>query len=226
MRLNPESCHLKFLQAPNLSGGLDAAEYKAAHEMWHHVWSSTLKDFGSNEKIYSDAFTRQDEILSIFHGQACVGMLLLRWMDFTRFNYATDSYFKIWTEIDIAKLTRFGKRIMISSYLTVHPEYRIKHTGVSFRDVILDLMVQRFLPSDMDSISGITRREKHVHTTSYNLGATTIREDLPFHNDEDRVDLLVFYRKDVRLLKDPAIRQWSDDLFSPYRKKVSLKNAA
>lgn len=227
MRPRATDCRLRFLQPPNLSHRTSSEEFSAAYQTWHSVWADTLKQFGSDEKLFSDSFSRQDEILSIFHERTCIAILLLRWMDFARFNYASDSYFKNWTEVDIARLTKFGKKIMISSFLTVHPEYRMKQMGFSFRDVILDLMVQRFLISPMDSISGITRREKHVHTTSYSLGATAIRKDIPYHNDADRVDLLVFYRQEVRLLEDPTIRLWSDSLFSEYSQiRKPVQNAA
>lgn len=224
-----QDCSLKFVQPRNIADAKTSHELRAAHATWSSVWGSTFKEFGSKEVLYSDGLTRQDEVMAIFHGIVCVGILCLRWLDFSKFDWSTDSYFKVWNDEDITKLRAHGERIMISTYLSVHESYRAKQVGFSFRDVILDLMVQRFLLTAGDSISGITRREKHVHSTCYDLGATKIREDIPYQNDRDRVDLLVFYRKDLKLLTDPVIREWSDGLFGGYLSReeaLPLRKAA
>lgn len=214
MKLHVSECALRFLKPGHIATIEQANALKGAYQTWNQVWSDTISELGAKQDLFSDAFTRQDEILSLFHGSKCLGMLLLRWMDFESFDYSTDSYFKSWDKEALGRLIANGPRIMVSSYLTVHPAYRSRETGLHFRDIILDLMVQRFLDSNGDTIAGITRREKKVHTTCYALGAEMIREDIPYFSNEDRVDLLGFPRRQARVLKDEIIRNWSDTLYN------------
>lgn len=217
MKLHVSECSLRFLLPRNIVDVEQATALKNAFQTWNGVWSDTIKEFGAGQALFSDAFTRQDEILSLFHGSTCMGMLLLRWVDFSKFDFRTDSYFKSWDKESVDRLLLNGPRILISSYLTVHPAYRSRETGVHFRDIILDLMVLRFLDSEGDTIAGITRREKKVHTTCYSLGADMIREDIPYFSPADRVDLLGFPRVKAHVLKDENIRNWSDPLYHAYK---------
>lgn len=217
MKLHVSECALRFLKPGDIATIEQANALKGAYHTWSRVWKDTISELGVKQDLFSDAFTRQDEILSLFHGSNCLGMLLLRWIDFSSFDYGTDSYFKSWDKQALARLIAHGSRIMVSSYLTVHPAYRSRETGLHFRDIILDLMVRRFIDSEADTIAGITRREKKVHTTCYSLGAEMIREDIPYFSENDRVDLLGFPRNRVHVLKDEIIRNWSDTLYNGYR---------
>lgn len=225
MKFSPQDFSLSFLKPPRNLESSDPRKLRAAFGTWSRVWNDTIKELGIEQRLFSDSFTRQDEIMTIFHGPVCVGMLLLRFIDFQYFDFSTDSYFKVWEKADISRLIQSGDKIMISSYLTVLPSYRAKESGIKFGEIILDLMAQRFLISNCDSIAGITRRERKVHVTSYSLGAEMIKSDLPFFAPHDRVDLLVFERKKIRLLDDPAIRDFSDYLFSNSSKEDILRAA-
>lgn len=220
MNLRIEDCSLKFLSRFKMSTPAEAREYQATFETWHRVWTETFKELGVEKKVHSDGFTRQDDIMAIFHGPICFAMLCFRRLDFSKFDYATDSYFEVWQPEDMKKLLRFGPKIMTSCYLTVDHRYRSRITGVSFRNVLMDMMAKRIFDTDCDALAGITRRDKNVHATAYAQGAQMIRENMAYNTDADRVDLLVWPKIYLKPLPDPITRKWSDTLYPAKEGKI------
>lgn len=175
-----------------------ADKYRAAQACWEDVWLGLYDRHGVEQPLFLDHLLRQDEAACLFVGDRCLGMILFRTLDFTVMDYGRDSYFKEWEPADRTMLLRHGSKVFLTTFLTVHPDFRNFSREFKFKEVLLNIMIKRFLASDADVISGVTRRDRGINDESFKLGATLVREDVPYMGDRFRVDLVAFYRSEAR----------------------------
>lgn len=211
--MNVRDCDLYFLPGCDPNPKYTAI-YQSTFQAWDKVWRATLSELQVEGAPGMDGFTRQDEILSICNSGQCIALLLFRWMDFALVPFYTDSYFKVWKPEHIEKLLIEGPCVMTATYLSVDQDFRKSKTGISFRDLMMDIMIHRFLSSSAHVLANIGRRERNVHLAGYNLGGTCIAEDIYFFNPQDRIDLVGIYKSKARFNQDQSIRSWSDHLWN------------
>jgi hypothetical protein len=188
--------------------------YRRAASCWQLVWQDLLRKHHLSDKIFLDQLLRHDEGACIFTQDRCVGMILFRTLDFSIMDFRADSYFKEWDSSDVANLIKHGSKAFLSTFMTVHPDFRNYSPEFKFKEVLLDLMIKRFLMSDADVISGITRRDRGIHDESYKLGARVIREDIDYMGGAFKVDLVAFYRAQAKESESPGVRKISDHLWA------------
>lgn len=191
-----------------------AAEYRAAQACWEDVWLGLYDQHRVEQPLFLDHLLRQDEAACLFVGDRCVGMILFRTVDFALMDYGRDSYFKEWESPDRATLLRFGSKVFLTTFLTVHPDFRNFSREFKFKEVLLGIMIKRFLESSADVISGVTRRDRGINDESFKLGATLVREDVPYMGDRFRVDLVAFYRSDARESTNLEVRRLCQRLWN------------
>lgn len=190
-----------------------ASYYRQSLELWEQVWTQVNQKFEVSSPLFIDGFLRQDEAACIFTPNSCLGMIFFRTLDFAVMDYKNDSYFKEYTDLDRSKLLKHGKCAFLASFLTVDQRFRNFSPEVRFKEVFLDIMVMRFLEGEADVISGITRRDRGINDVSFGLGATPIRENVPYFEGRESVDLVAFYRKDVKRSSNPPVRAFTDKLW-------------
>lgn len=173
--------------------------YREAYKCWDSVWGDAYKELKIDKPLFSDDFTRQTEICSIFYEQDCVGMLFLSWADMSNPALAKDSYFKIWSKDDLAYLTKYGNRVLICSNTTIGKNWRKTNCDISMKDLVFYLTCyQRFKSSAADGMTGVTRRARGIHELSYRYGAVPLRENIVHFDDEDRVDIVAFFKDTIK----------------------------
>src|SRR4051812_42209218 len=72
--------------------------YDLAYQHWHDIWEGHFKERDGIKKLYSDNFTRQDEICAFFWKDICLGATCNRGVDFNRAIFRDDSYFEVWDQ--------------------------------------------------------------------------------------------------------------------------------
>ncbi len=180
---------LRYVLSAPRGGGYDA---DVAYATWRQVWTETLGELDGAERVFSDDYTRQDEIGVLFHAAACVGMTAFRWVDFTTRRAQEDSYFAAWPASARTALLGAGRRVCIGSYLTVDAAWRGARGPVRVKELLLALAVERFLSSDADVMAGTLRNDRGMNDLAYRLGARAIARDVRHHGVA--VDLVVFER--------------------------------
>ena len=188
--------------------------YNSAYECWYKVWSDAYKELGVDKVLHADDFTRQTEVDCVFYKGKCVALLFLRWADIRTKAIRNDSYFKLWTEDEFEKLTKYGKEVLIISNTTVAKEWRGKATNFPMKDLILYFTVQRFLSSNAPAMTAVTRNARGVDKMIQRFGAVMFKENVPNFNDTDLVNLGAFYRKDMTEGTDPEVRELGRKLMS------------
>jgi len=192
--------------------------YREAYKCWYSVWGDAYKELHVDKEVYADDFTRQTEICSIFYDQECVGMLFLTWADLSNPAMLKDSYFKIWTKQDISQLTKDGPAVLICSNTTISKDWRKDKCHISMKDLVFYLTCyQRFKSSAANAMTGVTRRARGVHELSYRYGAVPLRENVVHFDEEDRVDVVAFYKDTIKEGPFPDIislgrRLWAERL--------------
>lgn len=188
--------------------------YEKTYSMWKKVWIDTMTDEWSQKEgmIYSDEFTRQDEILTLFYKGECVGCVFMKSADFHESCARDDSYFKVWNDLAIQKLIRKGKNILVCCNFTVAKQFRRTQDGIRWKDVLATMAVKRLEYSDFDAMTGTMRRSKGMHTTTLKVGAQMVQENVDYFicGINEPVDLVVFYRDSIQLNLSAEIEEMID----------------
>jgi len=175
--------------------------YNKTYEMWKRTWQQTILNEWSDKEtiIFSDDFTRQDEIMTLFYNGDCVGCVFFRYVDFDEYTHREDSYFKSWNELALKRLTKNGKKVFVASYFTLAEEFRGTKHGIPWKNVIATLTQKRFIHTDRDVGTGTMRRSKGMHKASYSVGTEMIQENVEFSicGVSEPVDLIASYRTEV-----------------------------
>jgi hypothetical protein len=194
--------------------------YKNIYDCWYMVWSEAFKEMGISKKMLSDAFTRQDLIGATFYRETCIGMCFYRWTDAARSDFADDSYFQIWNDEHRAQLCSRGNRVLVCSNLTLHPMARGQKLGFSGKDLMIGMMVQTFIHSTADAMTGAMRVDRGANGATARWGATTIAHRVPCDYGQDNTELVGFFKDELEKfpahhLYDFTARLWRDRLHIP-----------
>jgi hypothetical protein len=149
-----------------------------AYRLWRDVWQSTWQEAKVSTPMYSDEFTRQDEVAVMAMGGSCIAVTCLRWLDLTRESAREDSYFKHWPQEAIAKL---GARLVcVGSNTAIDPAWRRAlvepRSGESGEAVRLSfaslaLSARRFVASSADCLIALTRNDRSIDRILLALGS-------------------------------------------------------
>lgn len=180
-------------------------DYLAAYAMWRTVWAETFRELDGTPKIYSDEFTRQDEVLCIFRGDVCLASGVLRWVNLGLVSDREDSYFAIWPESAIHTLWSRGPNVIVMSNVSVHPLVRRGRLGISLKDVMIALLVERMVEAKADAMTGTPRTDRNMHTTLYRSGAETLAANVIHHNVP--IHIVGFFPEKVHPSTDPVVAE-------------------
>lgn len=195
--MSTSSQNLKYILCPGSQPDPSFySYYEKIYSCWRDVWTEAFSELNVKKDMYSDAFTRQDYIGAIFHEEQCIAMSFFRWVDANLSTLKDDSYFSNWNESHISSLCSKGKKVIICSYFTVHQNVRRDSLGFSAKDLMCGLLVETFLHSKADCMTGAVRINKGVNSLVERWGATPIAQNIPSNNNA-LVDLVGFYKDDI-----------------------------
>lgn len=164
------------------------------YRLWKKVWGQTFFELDGAKNIFSDDFSRQDEMISLNYKERSVALIMHRYCDFSKKHYFDDSYFKIWSAQALEKLLIQGERIVIGSQITIDPEFR----KTNFLEApVKELIVYKSLShlkaqaNSIDAITGVMRADKGMNNLFYKSSAMCLDAGLEYHNVA--VDLMAFY---------------------------------
>jgi hypothetical protein len=188
-------------------------EYEKAYCCWKEVWEKAFKEMNQMKPLYSDNFTRQDEIMAFFYKDICAGIITLRWYDFGNQADRDDSYFQVYPESAIKKICCGGYRIMVSSNFAINSDFRKSAYGISWKDLMTAILVKRFKASNCDALTGTGRINKGIEKASYRMGAVPICLDIPYVIDGERIDIVAWYQDAINTCEDERISIIGEEVF-------------
>lgn len=194
--------NLKLVILPGRDPAPEVADYyELAYKHWSTIWGQTFKELDGTTVHFSDEFSRQDEIITLFDGLLCVAMLCHRVCDFNSRVSAEDSYFRSWTPKAIDGLIRHGRRILVGSQISVDPSRRGRENGIGLKNLICYLAFHQWNTLQVDGVTGTMRLDRNMSTVMQEAGAEVLEKNVLFHNVP--VDLVAFHPC-VRPVRIPA----------------------
>jgi hypothetical protein len=168
---------------------------------WYETWNEYYHgEHESDVKMNSNEFTRQDNILSLFYKGECFALTFFKEIHWSDPSSALDSYFNIWTPEAIQSLRQHGDNIMICSQFTVAKNFRKGNVDIPWKNILLGMLIKRFIESDADAMTGTMRVTKNMGKMVINEGATPLALGIPLSGKEhenESVDLVGFFHKEV-----------------------------
>lgn len=173
--------------------------FKESYDLWKKTWKQTFFEQNGSKELFSDQFSRQHKIASLFYRGKCVSMIFFYFTNMSYSSSREDSYFRAWPEEAIGKLVRDGNKIIIGSNITVHEHFRgpIIDGHIPLKNLTLDIGIQFLLDSDCAAMTGTMRCDRGMNTIAFSCGARLLQPSITFHNGP--VDLVSFYKKSAKL---------------------------
>lgn len=191
--------------------------YDKCYNLWRKVWTQTLADLNSPQKLFSDGFTRQTKIGCLFYEDQCVAMSAFRDVDFSIPAQRDDSLLNAWTPEAYDLLTADGSRVCIATYLTVDPDFRGEIAPeITLKLLIVNLCSKYIVESDCDVMTGTMRCNRGTDKSAYNSGARFIQKAQMYGVE---VDLVGFFKKELQQNPQTYSNLWSESL---WKNKVIL----
>lgn len=200
---------LRFLVIPTKSQDpVHKQDLDKAYACWKEVWSKALsEEMNVKDKLYSDAFTRQELVAVVFHGADPLCLATLNPYDLTSERDLDDSYFKVWPENILEQIRAKSPVVFASCHATVNFKFRRGQLGFSGIELLCAMLVQYLKSTDLDTIVCTPRREKRVQEACYRTGATLHLEDIPYTIEGQRIDLITWHSWIDQDRWDPVIRE-------------------
>ncbi|MDZ4676582.1 MAG: hypothetical protein SGI74_03650 [Oligoflexia bacterium] len=188
--------------------------YQSAYKLWKDVWTETIYELDGHKNIFSDDFTRQDEIGALFDGSECIMLSFFKMVDLNLTAHRDDSYFKVWPKDIIDKLIVNNKPVLIGSNITASQSFRGKHFGLSTKDLLMGLLIKRLQHTPAGAMTGTMRNNRGMHECAYRHGATPLKQGLIHHGVE--VDLVGFFQDKVKPCDIPGIQNLVNTLWKKH----------
>lgn len=195
-----ELAHLHYhLVEPRSSGHTPALTL--GYGVWRDGWAATFKELHGAADLYSDDFTRLDQIGVLMYEGRCASVTGIRWLDLSLPWSVHDSYFRAWPRHVLEAL---GTGLLcISCNTIVAPEWRggLVHDGqqgqtepLALKDITIRMSLRRFVESTARVFVGVARNDKNMHRVAGDLGSRRMAR-IQMHGIES--DICGWTRSDV-----------------------------
>lgn len=198
--------------------------YLKTYQCWKEVWSHAYLELGVDPVKSSDSFTKHDEVNALFYKGQCAGLITFKYIDLDNPVEWEDSYFAIWPNTAKEKLREHGRKIILATYLTVHFDFRRNAHGISWKDLLIALIIKRLRNSDYQAMVAAPRITKSSQIATYRHGAEALSKDVKYPIPNETVDLIIWDKKNDLTSKDPVIQLITDHLWQEQTQFVGIKN--
>ncbi len=192
----------------------------SAYETYKLVWEQTFTEIkGSQAKIPSDQFTRQDYIQALFDGDRCIALTCIRKVNMLSPIDREDSWLGVWPDSAHEQMAKQNDQAIINSYFSVHPDYRKRffQDNIHPSYIMGCLSVLHQVENRHELHLGMMRNSRSMNTLGKLWGCDTL--DTIEHNNEP-TDVIVF--KIPRVLK--ASESFPDVVFKLFKNRTDLTN--
>lgn len=198
--------------------------YDAAYTLWEKEWSYFWKSLAGKNRICSDAFRKQDEVVAVFYENECIALSLYTEFDLQIEADRKDNYFQsVWIPEAHEKLAEKFPKVLAGSHITTLKSWRRNAKGFSIKDLLMAFLILRFKETDNPVMIGAMRNNKGVNELAYRFGAERF---MVVYNDEMTLDLdlVVFPKDNCHLSKDPQIQRIATDAWNRWLEESNKQN--
>lgn len=171
-QLELERLHYHLVQ-PRSNGHVPALVM--GYTVWREGWAATFRELHGAADLFSDDFTRLDQIGVLVYEGRCVSVTGIRWLDLSLPWSVHDSYFRSWPR---HVLDALGTGLLcISCNTIVAPEWRggtiheRDRDPMTLKDVTIRMSLRRFVESQARVFVGVARNDRNMHRVAGDLGS-------------------------------------------------------
>lgn len=170
-------------------------DFQAAYHCWRQVWGHAFQEeMNLKDHLYSDNFTRKSHVMCLFFENDPLGVCTSNLLDLSLPQDLDDSYFKVFPEAVMEKLTRESQLVITCCNATINFEFRKGRLGISGLDLLFGMMIHYLKSTPADVILGTARLEKGVEKVCYRTAATCLAQNLPYTIPGQTIDLIGWYK--------------------------------
>lgn len=174
--------------------------HQKAFQCWHETWCDFhINEYHLVDKLASDDFTRQSEVLCIFYKGECAAITFFNDIDMDDKSACMDSYFSVWGENEFHALGKKGPNVTICSQFTVHKNFRGKNQNILWKDILFPMIMRLFMEKNNSAMTGTMRVKKGMGNMAVENGGTMIVSNKAYQEEgNETVDIVVFYQDEVK----------------------------
>lgn len=189
MTLLKKNLRLSIFPGQGATPGLEE-DRELAYRCWRSVWVEVFQDeMKLEQRLYSDDFTRQEIIVSLFFGGSCVGLAMIRLLPVNSERTFDDSFFRLWTPESLKEISRLSgdSPLALASSFTLHPEFRGRSQFINWKTLLLALFLEKFLGTEARIMVTAARKKRSNEKLCQSLGARLLERDVSFHREGHKI---------------------------------------
>lgn len=198
--------------------------YQKSYESWKQVWQDVeSQEMGlPHSYFYSDDFTRQDHIISLFTGTTCIGLAFMREVNLNINCIREDSAFRFWPPEELDQLKQKYSKLIIATSFTITQEFR--RTNIEWKTLFLSLFLDYFGELHHQIMITAARKIKSNEKLCYQLGGMPLRRDVPFKTKSgqsirNEIADLLYWKKNNFSLADRELELMRKNIWASYSKE-------
>lgn len=185
--------------------------YREVYSHWKKIWQTTFQELDGQSEIDSDNFSRQDEILALFHKDRCIAVACHRYADLLLPSLMDDTYFSSWPEEIKTKIQQMQGRIAIGNQISIDPAFRKLPDGTAMKDVLLWFSLNHLKAQEINFVLGAVREDKSLDKLFAKYGAQILKQNVHLHNVP--VTLVCFQRDEIALQPQGLPISWLSKIY-------------
>lgn len=224
--------HFKIFTHSNKMTEEEKHYYNETFKTWKNVWSDVFShEMNLNARLFSNDFTRQHHILSLFFGSKCVGTVFMREVDFSLVTTIDDSYFRFWPEDILHSISDENSQVVIVSNFTIDKEFR-QSQHFEWKTLLMCLFVDYFKTLNQPLMISAARKLKSNEKLCYQLGAKCLLKDVAYKSEgsmaTNEMTDIVCWKPNVELsLTNRELQFVREELISSFsQEKIHAKKIA
>lgn len=158
-----------------------------AFRFWKSSWEKTYAELNVNKgpELKSDDFLDREVGVLVCKNEP-IGLFLNNWFDLSRESITSHSYFSNYPSEVIQEYRKKGfSKVMVLSYLTVHPSWRKSQTDIPVSEILFGLGVIRFSETPYENLIGYVRKDLNTHQIFDRHGGVTLMSMTAYNVEVD-----------------------------------------
>ncbi|MBK7890368.1 MAG: hypothetical protein IPJ84_05805 [Bdellovibrionales bacterium] len=184
-------------------------DYEIAYKAWLDTWRPEYQALDASAAIYSDGFTRQDQVLTIWWQGHCVALTFFNVVNLSMQTGQMDSYFAPWPKEIVERLASLSEETLVCSALTVSRPFQGQSLqSFPIKDLLASASLQHLRMSAYPIMVGNMRNNRNANHLVYKFGAQLLQTVVCNGEPSDLVlferDRLPAFPKSLQLTLDNA----------------------
>lgn len=198
--------------------------YQLAYESWKKVWQDVERqEMGiTHSQFYSDDFTRQHHIISLFDNKKCIGLAFMREIDLKLECLREDTAFRFWPQEELSRLSDNNRELIIATSFTITSDYR--RANIEWKTLFLSLFLDYFTELNQNLMITAARKVKSNEKLCYQLGGIPLLKDVPFRTKsgdtiKNEIADLLYWKKKQFSLTHKLLQSMREQIWASFSKE-------